>query len=83
MSAGNKGMVFLAGLCLGTFFGAAGAVLMAPCSGSRLRSSIATEAKKLAVKASEMVPEEWSQIAEEERSKTVLENMSNIRSAGL
>ena len=77
------GMAFMAGLMFGTFVGAATAVLLAPSSGRQLRESLGKEAKKLLVKASEMVPDEWSKIAEEEITKELLDNLADVRSAGL
>ena len=48
-----------------------------------MRASLGKEVKKLAVKASEMVPDDWSQIAEEEITKELLDNLASVRSAGL
>lgn len=77
------GFSFVAGLLFGTLVGAATAVLLAPASGRDLRDSLGKGAKKLVVKASEMVPEEWAQIAEDEIAKQLLDNVANLRSAGL
>ena len=76
-------MKFLAGLLCGTLFGATTAVLFAPSSGRRLRSDLAKEAKKLAVRASELVPEDWTQMAEEEITQEIVTNVATLRSAGL
>ena len=88
MSADNDdghggGFSFVAGLFLGTLVGAATAILMAPASGRELRTSLSRGAKKWVAHASELVPAEWVEIAEEEMTKEILENVSNLRAAGL
>lgn len=83
VDGGNGGgMAFVAGLFFGTLVGAASAILMAPSSGRELRDHLSRGAKRFVVQASELVPEEWSTIAEEEISKELQTNVSNIRSAG-
>lgn len=77
------GMAFAAGLFFGTVVGAVTAILMAPSSGRELRDHLSRGAKRFVVQASELVPEEWSVIAEEEISKEIQTNVSNIRAAGL
>jgi len=76
-------MKFAAGLLFGTVVGAAAAILFAPMPGYRLRGSLAKEAKKLAVRATELVPGAWAQMAEEEVTREILENVTNLRAAGL
>jgi len=76
------GMKFLVGFFLGTAFGATTAVLMAPSSGRRLRAALSKEAKKLAVHASALVPDEWNRISDEDNTKEILENFESLRSAG-
>ncbi len=76
-------MKFAAGLLFGTVVGAAAAILVAPMSGHRLRNSLTKEAKKLAVRATELVPNEWAEMAEEEVTRQILENVTNLRTAGL
>lgn len=83
MTGGKSGMAFVAGLFFGTLVGAASAALMAPASGRELRGSIRKEAKKLAVKARELVPEQWSDIAREELTREIVDNIQSLRSAGL
>ena len=73
MISGKRGMACAAGMFFGTLVGAATAVLMAPASGRQLRSSLGKEAKKLAVKASDLVPETWNHIVEEEITKELVE----------
>lgn len=82
MIAGKKGMAFAAGMFLGTLLGATTAALMAPASGRQLRSSLGKGAKKLAVKATDLVPETWNHIVEEEITKELVDNLSSLRSAG-
>ena len=76
-------MKFAAGLLFGTVVGAAAAILVAPMPGHRLRGSISKEAKKLLVRATELIPNEWAQMAEEEVTREILENVTNLRTAGL
>lgn len=76
-------MNFVAGLLFGTLVGAATAVLMAPASGRELRGSLGKEAKKLAVKASELVPHDWDAIVEEEVTREIVDNIGSLRAAGL
>ena len=76
-------MKFVAGFLCGTLLGATTAVLLAPSSGRRLRASLTKEVKKLAVRATELVPDEWTQMAEEEITKEILDNVATLRSAGL
>jgi len=83
LKAIGNSMVFAAGLLFGTFVGAAAAVLVAPASGRELRGSLGREAKKLAVKATELVPDEWGSIVEEEVTKELVENIESLRAAGL
>ena len=75
-------MKFFVGFLCGTALGAAAAVLWAPSSGRRLRATITKEVKKLAVKASTLVPDEWDRISAEDNTKEILENIENLRSAG-
>jgi len=77
------GMAFVAGLFFGTLVGATTAMFMAPASGRELRVALSRGAKRLAAQATELVPEEWSEIAEEEITKEILDNVSSLRSAGL
>ncbi len=77
-------MKFLAGLLAGSFLGSAVALLLAPRSGRQLRDSIAHEAKRMAVKAASSVDlHEYSEIADEENRRNLVENIAGIRSAGL
>lgn len=76
-------MAFAAGLLFGTLVGAAGAALVAPASGRELRGSIGNKAKKLAVKASDLVPHDWDAIVEEEFTKQIVDNIESLRAAGL
>ena len=78
----NTGMAFLAGLLAGTFFGALAAALAAPSSGRELRSSLAKEGKKLAVKAAESVPRAWNHMVAEENTRDIIDHLVDIRSAG-
>jgi len=89
MSADNNsngtsgGMAFVAGLFFGTLVGVTTAIFMAPASGRELRVTLSRGAKRLVAQASELVPEEWTEIAEEEITKEIIENVSSLRSAGL
>lgn len=76
-------MRFVAGLLFGSLFGATTAVLLAPSSGRQLRSSLSKEAKKLAVRATGLVPKDWTRVAEEEITREILDNVASLRSAGL
>ena len=77
------GMAFVAGLFFGTLVGATTAIFVAPASGRELRETLSRGAKRFVAQATEMVPEEWSEIAEEEITKEIIENVSSLRSAGL
>lgn len=86
MSAENNesgGMAFVAGLFFGTLVGVATAVLVAPASGREIRETLSRGAKRFVAQTSELIPEEWSAIAEEEITKEIIENVSSLRSAGL
>ena len=82
-NAGNGGMAFVAGLFFGTLVGVTTAIFIAPASGRELRESLSRGAKRFVAQASELIPEEWSAIAEEEITKEIIENVSSLRSAGL
>jgi len=82
-NGGNGGMAFVAGLFFGTLVGVTTAIFIAPASGRELRESLSRGAKRFVAHASELVPEEWTQIAEEEITKEIIENVSSLRSAGL
>ncbi len=56
---------------------------MAPASGRELRETLSRGAKRLVAQASDLIPEEWTEIAEEEISREIIENVSSLRSAGL
>lgn len=77
-----KPLEFLAGMLVGVTFGTAAAVLLTPKSGHQLRDSLTREAKRLAVRATGLHPQEWREISAEDNGRSVLENISNIRSAG-
>ena len=77
------GMAFVAGLFFGTLVGATTAIFIAPASGRELRETLSRGAKRFVAQASELIPEEWSEIAEEEITKEIIENVSSLRSAGL
>lgn len=86
MSAENNeggGMAFAAGIFLGAVVGVATAVLVAPASGREIRETLSRGAKRFVAQASELIPEEWSAIAEEEITKEIIDNVSSLRSAGL
>lgn len=86
MSAENNdggGMAFVAGLFFGAVVGVATAVLIAPASGREMRETLSRGAKRFVAQTSELIPEEWSAIAEEEITKEIIENVSSLRSAGL
>lgn len=80
---GGGGMAFVAGLFFGTVVGVTTAILVAPASGRQLRETLSRGAKRFAAQASDLVPEEWAQIAEEELTKELVKNVSSLRSAGL
>ena len=82
-NGGNGSMAFVAGLFFGTLVGVTTAIFIAPASGRELRESLSRGAKRFVAQASELVPEEWTQIAEEEITKEIIENVSSLRSAGL
>ena len=83
-NGGSSGsFAFVAGLFFGTLVGVTTTILMAPASGRELRESLSRGAKRFVAQASELVPEEWSEIAEEEITKEIIENVSSLRSAGL
>jgi gas vesicle protein len=77
------GMAFVVGLFFGTLIGATTAIFIAPASGRELRETLSRGAKRFAAQASDLVPEEWNQIAEEEIAKEIMDNVSRFRSAGL
>lgn len=79
----GTGMAFVAGLFFGTLVGATTAIFVAPASGRDLRESLSRGAKRLAAQATDLVPQEWSTIAEEEITKEILDNVASLRSAGL
>ena len=79
----SGGMAFVAGLFFGTLVGATTAIFMAPAPGRDLRETLSRGAKRIVAQASELVPEEWSEIAEEEITKEIIANVSSLRSAGL
>lgn len=83
MSLAKNAMSFLAGILAGAAFGSAAALLWAPRPGRDTRDSLSREAKKMAVRISGLHPHEWSDIAEEENGRNLLENLEHIRSAGL
>ncbi len=76
-------MEFVAGLFFGTLVGVTTAIFIAPASGRELRETLSRGAKRFVAQASELVPEEWIEIAEEEITKEIIENVSSLRSAGL
>ena len=80
---GSSGMAFVAGLFFGTLVGVTTAIFMAPASGRELRETLGRGAKRLVAQASELIPEEWTEIAEEEITREIIENVSSLRSAGL
>lgn len=82
-NANSGGMAFVAGLFFGTLVGATTAIFVAPASGRDLRETLSRGAKRFVAQASELVPEEWSAIAEEEITKELIDNVSSLRSAGL
>jgi gas vesicle protein len=69
-------------MLVGLSFGTAAAVLLAPRPGRHVRDSLSREAKRFAVRATGLHPEEWREISVEDNGRTVLENMNNIRNAG-
>ena len=79
----SGGMAFVAGLFFGTLVGATTAIFIAPASGRELRETLSRGAKRFVAQASDLVPEEWIEIAEEETTKEIIENVSSLRSAGL
>jgi gas vesicle protein len=81
--SGRSGMAFVAGLFFGTLVGATTAIFVAPASGRDLRETLSRGAKRFVAQATDLVPEEWTKIAEEEITKELLDNVSNLRSAGL
>lgn len=85
MSGENNGggMAFVAGLFFGTLVGVSTAILMAPASGREMRETLSRGAKRFVAQTTELIPEEWSEIAEEEITKEIIENVSSLRSAGL
>lgn len=80
---GGGGMAFVAGLFFGTLAGVATALFVAPASGRDMRQTLARGAKRFVAQTSELIPEEWSAIAEEEIAKEIIENVSSLRAAGL
>ncbi len=86
-SNGNGGssvsFAFVAGLFFGTLVGVTTAIFIAPGSGRELRETLSRGAKRLIAQASELVPEEWTEIADEEITKEIIENVSSLRAAGL
>lgn len=77
-----KPLEFLAGMLVGVTFGTAAAVLLTPKPGHQLRDSLTREAKRLAVRATGLHPHEWREISAEDNGRSVLDNISKIRSAG-
>lgn len=82
-NGGSGGMAFVVGLFFGTLVGVTTAIFVTPASGRELRETLSRGAKRLVAQASELVPEEWTAIAEEEITKEIIENVSSLRSAGL
>jgi gas vesicle protein len=76
-------MAFVAGLFLGTLAGVTTALLIAPASGREIRTALSRGAKRLVAQTTELIPEEWSAIAEEEITREIIANVSSLRSAGL
>lgn len=77
------GMAFVAGLFFGTVVGVTTAIFMAPASGRDLRQTLSRGAKRFVAQATDLVPEEWTEIAEEEITKELIAKVSDLRSAGL
>ena len=69
-------------MLVGVTFGTVAAVLLTPKPGHQLRNSVARGAKRLAVRATGLHPQEWREILAEDNGRSVLENISKIRSAG-
>ncbi len=80
---GGGGMAFVAGLFFDTLVGVTTAIFIAPASCRELRETLSRGAKRFVAQASELVPEEWIEIAGEEITKEIIENVSSLRSAGL
>jgi gas vesicle protein len=76
-------MSFLAGLLMGAIAGGAAALLLTPRAGRELRGSLGHELKRLALKTSAIDLHDWGEVAEEENSRNLVENLERIRAAGL
>ena len=74
---------FLAGLLVGAVAGGAATLLMTPRAGRELRGSLSHELKRLALKTSAIDLHDWEEVAEEEASRNLVENIERIRAAGL
>lgn len=85
MSAKKNGMDFLVGILVGMALGTTTALLLAPKTGRQVRELLVKEARKLASKTSRqgLDTSHWSDLAAEQAGRFLVENLHDIRSAGL
>lgn len=83
MKRTDHAMLFLAGLLAGAVAGGAAALLLTPRNGRELRGTLGHELKRLALKTSAIDLHDWTEVAEEENSRNLLQNLERIRAAGL
>lgn len=79
---GLKPLPFLFGLLAGVVVGSTAALLTAPRSGRETRGSLSREAKRMAVRATGLHPNEWRDISAEDDGRHLVDNLERIRSAG-